>query len=82
MSSENGGPAFPSANDVEIGLITTSGHAGMTLRDYFAAKASDGDVGEIMSRHFDHDSDEYTITRQQARYMHADAMLAARNEPR
>jgi hypothetical protein len=54
----------------------------MTLRDYFAAKASDGDIGEIMSRHFYYDRDEYTITRQQARYIHADAMLAARNEPR
>lgn len=33
-------PAFPSSNEVSVGdYITTSGHAGMTLRDYFAAKA-------------------------------------------
>jgi len=85
MSSENGGPAFPQ----EVRYITPNQQTGsygpcggMTLRDYFAAKASDGDIGEIMSRHFYYDRDEYTITRQQARYIHADAMLAARNEPR
>jgi len=35
----DGGPAFPSANDVVVGNIGTPGHSGMTLRDYFAAKA-------------------------------------------
>jgi hypothetical protein len=38
---DDGGSAFPSANDVTVGDYRTAGHAGMTLRDYFAAKAID-----------------------------------------
>lgn len=84
MNKDNGGPAFPnigghkftSGNDVRVTLP----HPGMTMRDYFAAKASDADVGEIMGQHFDFDTDEYTITRQQARYIHADFMLAERSK--
>ena len=80
MSKNDGGTAFPVRED----YCESQGHYrqyasdGMTLRDYFAAKASDDDIGEIMGSHFDYDSDVYTITRQQARYMHADAMLAER----
>jgi len=36
---ETGGPAFPSTNQVRIGDMSTSGHAGLDLRDYFASKA-------------------------------------------
>lgn len=75
MSKDNGGPAFPT---VYANLEGHYGTTGLSMRDYFAAKASDADVGEIMGRHFDFDTDEYTITRQQARYIHADAMLAER----
>jgi len=62
MSDTNtGGPAFP--------LFAATGYAGMTLRDYFAAKAmqavvSNGDV------------DPQKIS--QASYIIADAMLKAR----
>ena len=74
MSKINdGGPAFPVP-----GLMDDESFNGMSVRDYFAAKASGADIGEIMGSHFDYDSDVYTITRQQARYMHADAMLAER----
>lgn len=69
-TKDNGGPAFPCELSTRF--------QGMTLRDYFAAKASDADVGEIMFCHFDYYTDQYTITRQQARYMHADAMLSER----
>jgi hypothetical protein len=34
-----GGPAFPSSNEVTIGDWRSSGHSGMNLRDYFAARA-------------------------------------------
>ena len=45
---------------------------GMTLRDYMAIHASECDINRVL---------EYNmITRQQARYMHADAMLAERNK--
>lgn len=36
------GPAFPSTNAVRMKGLMTSGHPGMTLRDYFAAKAMQG----------------------------------------
>lgn len=57
--------------------------AGMTLRDWFAAMATDADIDSILrysgwkdgQRHLDQ-----IPTRQQARYTHADAMLAARDE--
>ena len=45
---------------------------GMTLRDYMAIHASEADIARVL---------EYNmITRQQARYMHADAMLLERDK--
>lgn len=43
MSKETGGPAFPSE-----GVVTNDGilYDGMTLRDYFAAKAMQGMLAE------------------------------------
>lgn len=79
MSKDNGGYAFP--GDGRISSVN-----GMTLRDYFAAKASDKEVDLIMDDHFvDYEVTDfgvghkrYSITRQQARYIHADEMLEAR----
>jgi hypothetical protein len=59
-------PAFPfidSASPLE--------HPGMTLRDYFAAKAMQGMMDSVCS-------DEYIA---RAAYKMADAMLAARGTP-
>jgi hypothetical protein len=42
MSKETGGPAYPSANEVEFGNVMTKGHPGMTLRDWFAGQALQG----------------------------------------
>jgi hypothetical protein len=50
---------------------------GMSLRDWFAAKANESDVLEIIFKHAKSGGSS-SITRQQARYMHADAMLAER----
>ena len=64
----NNPPAFPSGNDVTLGDWRSHGHSGMTLRDYFAAKAmqalidNDGLFSEIPTQ-------AYEI---------ADAMLKAR----
>lgn len=45
MSKETGGPAFPAEEDVNYPSMTaTEKHTGMTLRDYFAAKAMQGDL--------------------------------------
>ena len=65
---------------------------GMTLRDYFAAKATEGDINahregpmeeHIVSdmngrKHITHRSTRYT--REQAKYRYADAMLKAREQ--
>ncbi len=34
----NNPPAFPSSNEVTLNDWVSSGHSGMSLRDYFAAK--------------------------------------------
>ena len=58
-------PAFPAPAGVSH--ITDQG---MTLRDWFATHATDGDIMNIL---------KWTeCTRQKARYIHADAMLKAR----
>ena len=71
----DGGPAFP------VFPETGGGHAsafqGMTLRDYFAAKAMQG---LITSRHTDYENGWYNEERlANSAYNMADAMLKARN---
>ena len=63
---EDGGPAFPLQS---IGPEFEPGYAGMTLRDYFAAKA----MQAMISKHGRED-----VAR--CAYIYADAMLAARKE--
>ena len=92
---ENGGPAFPCVETVldQDGCDLSVLHHGLSIRDYFAAKATDDDIQEIMQKHRNNPQQpvdsivrgelwvgltHYTITRQQARYMHADAMLSER----
>ena len=77
MSNNTGGPAFPTSNG-------GSPDAGMTLRDYFAAKAMQAligtvftDQGLIPTVHADVDDDEHLSLRA---YDVADAMLKARQE--
>lgn len=80
----DGGPAFPQ-NETWNGntVADEHGQGGMTLRDYFAANASEEDIQEflpatvgvagILER-----QDGVKRTRHWARYAHADAMLRAR----
>lgn len=42
MSKNTGGPAFPLTNDRAVAAIGINESRGMTLRDYFAAKAMQG----------------------------------------
>jgi hypothetical protein len=86
MSDKTGGPAFPATNH--------HGHKleGMTLRDYFAAKASEDDIraniegpmqeciveGSNGRKHITHRTVKHT--REQAKYRYADAMLKARGQ--
>ena len=87
MKKDTGGPAFPMLGHTEDGEFEADTQfMGMTLRDYFAANASEQDVAlqgevireKIISAHgIGILPDSWRPT---ARYMHADAMLAERNK--
>ena len=81
MSTINdGGPAFPSLR--ELGDIATTDD-GMALRDYFAAKAMQGDwaaQGEACGMFVTDSGDELFARSARLYYRMADAMLAARKE--
>ncbi|QIC87537.1 hypothetical protein F0336_14240 [Serratia liquefaciens] len=68
MSKETGGPAFPDHG----GQYDYTG--GMTLRDYFAAKAMQG---TLTNHEWNHWSTEQHV---EYAYGVADAMLKARNQ--
>ena len=70
MSMKNGGPAFPLQS---IGPEFAPGYAGMSLRDYFAAKAMQG----LIASPADPESMEVAA---KWSYKLADAMLKAREE--
>lgn len=74
-------PAFP--HEEKVKRLNSSGsgsevvtvyHAGMTLRDYFAARAGEEDISYYREFKYGLPS----CTREQAKYRYADAMLAAR----
>lgn len=67
MDNDKGGSAFPDFK-----------HDGMTLRDYFAAKALSG---FIASRRSSHSGEDGAETLAIDAYMVADAMLAERVKP-
>jgi len=71
MITETGGPAFPCHPDIQNPL-----DEGMTLRDYFAAKAMEG----IFASNTEHDHEDAHIfdAVAEAAYKQADAMLKAR----
>ena len=79
----NGGPAFPCeiGGDFDVNYHQTgANHAqqyGMTLRDYFAAHASEDDIAEYRV-YGGYGEGGGGVGREQARYAFADAMLKAR----
>ena len=70
--SNTGGPAFPYHGP-------DTKNAGMTLRDYFAAKAMQGLMGRDWSHLKVTDAELFTLWAQSS-YFAADAMLAAREQ--
>jgi len=76
MSNTNtGGPAFPFVCDADFDYGT-----GMTLRDYFAAKAMQGFVmDDLVCRDAETEFDWYKNIAEAA-YKTADAMLKERNK--
>lgn len=88
MSNTNtGGPAFPYVCDADFDY-----GVGMTLRDYFAAKATEQDIKEHEKSEGKEIVGKDTLgnewkraetiyyTREQAKYRYADAMLKERNK--
>ena len=73
MSKDTGGPAFPATNH--------HGHKleGMSLRDYFAAKAMQGLMGRDWSNHKGSDEELIGVWARSS-YAVADAMLKARGQ--
>ena len=79
MAINDGGPAFPSEYNMssESGASKPVGPWGVSMRDYFAAHATDEDAKYAAQVHMEI-TGEPTCSRQVARFLHADAMLAAR----
>lgn len=82
MDKDDGGRAFPSANELKfdgpMGEFGTSGHAGMTLRDYFAVRAMQAALAQGC-----HDStatELWIAACARMAYVAADALLAARGK--
>ena len=73
MTDDTGGPAFPPQHD------PATHPSGMTLRDYFAAKAIQGLMGRDWSD-FKISDDELIALWARSAYGVADAMLAARQQ--
>lgn len=87
MSKETGGPAFAQSGFTSVGgqnfVSEDCGGAGMTLRDYFAAKAMQGDWAaqdDLTGVFLNGDSEDDLYLRAKLYYRMADAMLRARNE--
>jgi hypothetical protein len=76
MTKNTGGPAFPVFHQNEITGYIPPESAGMTLRDYFAAKAMQG----ILASNTEHEHEDAHIfdAIAEASYRQADAMLEAR----
>jgi hypothetical protein len=80
MSLKDGGAAFPfAAERLSNGEVVNYGWSGMTLRDYFAAKAMVMYGAALMESFNEETWDEFISNRA---YKPADAMLAAREEGR
>ena len=80
MSTKNtGGAAFPIPKDRDI---SDSHKNGMTLRDYFAAKALEGLISKMaFELHADHEkAKEVHKCLAQSAYSYADAMIAEREK--
>lgn len=76
MSKINdGGPAMPGGHDRKCdNWCCEQGEGSLTLRDYFAAHATEADV----CQHFFVNGERVGRSWEEAKYRYADAMIAAR----
>jgi hypothetical protein len=72
----DGGPAFPTGEAFDCGKVVAYMEQGMTLRDYFAAKALNGLLSDQRTGSAWSQWDRHEMAAEA--YMRADAMLAAR----
>lgn len=84
MSKDNGGPAFPGGDSSKIPNIAGNDlgkpyYTGMTLRDYFAAKAMQFFLPECVSNGA-RQHDDWKLGIALDCYAMADAMLKARGQ--
>ncbi len=77
-TQDNGGPAFPAGAFEPEGRGSMCWQDGMTLRDYFAAKAMTAMLD--LCKHDAHEGAEYTDYIAGVSYRMADAMLKARQQ--
>ncbi|AFH95158.1 hypothetical protein [Providencia stuartii] len=80
MEDKTGGAAFPASGHPDMQFVAQEG---MSLRDYFAAKAMQGDwasQGEDCGYYPPLCSDELLLSAAELYYRMADAMLKAREE--
>jgi len=75
MKTETGGPAFPIEN---MAKAEQYGANGMTLRDYFAAKALQGMLSYFNESRGDFHTNSTAKGNAEYAYTQADAMLEAR----
>jgi hypothetical protein len=73
LDKNDGGPAFPHLHESSQRINQTEMHGGMTLRDYFAAKAMQGMMA-------DHTRDNSPAEISEWAYKIADAMLKERSK--
>ena len=79
MSANDGGPAFPAEewiDSVDPSIVNPIRHKGMTLRDYFAAKAMQGLIASHEEGYW-WKCNSYTMGARYS-YRFADAMLKER----
>jgi hypothetical protein len=76
----NNTPAFPTSNWQKIAPMSSGYNEGMTLRDYFAAKALQGMFAnpDDSHEHYDLSYEDYVKEIARCSYKMADAMLKAR----
>jgi hypothetical protein len=90
MSKDNGGPAFPATSWTKDGDFLGE-NQGMTMRDYFAAKALVGFLAEpltsgmdsaakVITQRYTDKGMDVALHYAEAAYMLADAMLAERSK--
>jgi len=71
---DDGGPLHPIISTPGVNIVE---HKGISLRDWFATKATDKDLDSIDPFNY---SKQRQMTRQELRFAWADAMLAAREK--